>query len=108
MPPSAFSESCGPKIQDYYACTAAAYAKNAGFPDVVELLGGHQEAGEVASELMWAQNVQSEQDEGPSGGLWLRHLDEQAGLWYLMNDETGLLGALLDCRRFRVDHAKRK
>ncbi len=68
------------------------YAKDAGHDAIVELLGGEEE-GEawIEVEEVYTGTDAGEDGEasGPSGGLWIRHMDPQTGLAYYMNDETG-------------------
>lgn len=68
------------------------YAKDAGHDAIVELLGGEEE-GEawVEVEEVYTGTDAGEDGEasGPTGGLWIRHIDPQTGLAYYMNDETG-------------------
>ncbi|CAM9374241.1 unnamed protein product [Ectocarpus sp. 6 AP-2014] len=78
--------------QDYYNYTAVKYAKDAGHEHVVELLGGEEE-GEGWEEVEEAYTGMDTGEEGeasgPTGGLWIRHIDPQTELAYYMNDETG-------------------
>ncbi|CAB1118067.1 unnamed protein product [Ectocarpus sp. CCAP 1310/34] len=78
--------------QDYYNYTAVKYAKDAGHEHVVELLGGEEE-GEGWEEVEEAYTGMGTGEEGeasgPTGGLWIRHIDPQTELAYYMNDETG-------------------
>lgn len=71
------------------------YAKDAGHEAIVELLGGEEE-GWADSEEAYTGVVAGQDAEasGPTGGLWIRHMDPQTELAYYMNDETGerLLG----------------
>ncbi|CAM9179868.1 unnamed protein product [Ectocarpus fasciculatus] len=78
--------------QDYYNYTAVKYAKDAGHEHVVELLGGEEE-GEGWEQVEEAYTGMGTEEEGeasgPTGGLWIRHIDPQTELAYYMNDETG-------------------
>lgn len=81
-----------PQTQDYYTYTAVKYAKDAGHETIVELLGGEEEGEgwvEVEEVYMGADEGEDENDPGPTGGLWIRHIDPQTVLAYYMNDETG-------------------
>lgn len=80
------------QTQDYYTYTAVKYAKDAGHEAIVELLGGEEdgEAWVEVEELYTGTDAGEDGEEsGPTGGLWIRHMDPQTGLAYYMNDETG-------------------
>lgn len=64
------------------------YAKDAGHDAIVELLGGEEE-GEAWVEVEEVYTGEDGEASGPTGGLWIRHIDPQTGLAYYMNDETG-------------------
>lgn len=68
---------------DFYNCTAAKYALDAGHTAILELLG----AGEAADIYMTVDLNEMT----PSMGLWVRYMDPQSELAYVMNDETGEL-----------------
>ncbi|CAM9143920.1 unnamed protein product [Ectocarpus sp. 12 AP-2014] len=81
-----------PKTQDYYNYTAVKYAKDAGHEHVVELLGGEEEGEgweEVEETYTGMDTGEEGEASGPTGGLWIRHIDPQTELAYYMNDETG-------------------
>lgn len=80
------------QTQDYFTYTAVKYAKDAGHETIVDLLGGEEE-GWVDVEEVYTGVDAGEDGEasGPTGGLWIRHMDPQTDLAYYMNDETGEL-----------------
>ena len=91
------------QTQDYYTYTAVKYAKDAGHEAIVELLGGEEdgEAWVEVEELYTGTDTGEDGEEsGPTGGLWIRHMDPQTGLAYYMNDETGegRIGTYLESR----------
>lgn len=78
-------------MQDYYTYTAVKYAKDAGHDAIVEILGGDGD-GDVwldVEESYAGAETADEGESGPSGGMWVRHMDPETGLAYYMNDETG-------------------
>lgn len=65
------------------------YASDAGYEAIVELLGGNA-GGEEWPDAVYVEGDDGDDgNAGPSGGLWLRHMDPETGLAYHMNDETG-------------------
>ena len=59
------------------------------------MLGGEEDGeGWVEVEEVYAGADMGEDAEasGPTGGLWIRHIDPQTELAYYMNDETGERG----------------
>eukprot|EP00903_Cladosiphon_okamuranus_P007587 g7360.t1 len=80
------------ETQDYYTYTAVKYAKDAGHDAIVELLGGEEDGEgwvEVEEVYTSADAGEDAEESGPTGGLWIRHIDPQTELAYYMNDETG-------------------
>lgn len=66
------------------------YAKDAGYETVVELLGGEEEGWIDVEEVYTGVDAGDYVEvSGPTGGLWVRHMDPQTELAYYMNDETG-------------------